>query len=113
MRFIEMSNYLEKISEMHLPVVVLRDTVPLPSVNTTFTISDKSGIAAARSANHPQSRIFIVAQHDVTEDEPTPDSLYTVGIVAKIKHSIITGVLSKDGFAFLTYYVHITVNLII
>ena len=85
-----MSNYLEKISEMHLPVVVLRDTVPLPSVNTTFTISDKSGIAAARSANHPQSRIFIVAQHNITEDEPTPDSLYTVGIVAKIKHSIIT-----------------------
>ncbi len=85
-----MSNYLEKVSEAHLPVVVLRDAVPLPSVNTTFTISDKSGIAAARSANHPQSRIFIVAQHTYTEDEPSPDSLHNVGVVAKIKHSIIT-----------------------
>ena len=37
----KMSNYFEKVSEASLPVVVLRDTIPLPSINTSFTVSDK------------------------------------------------------------------------
>lgn len=85
-----MSNYFEKVSEASLPVVVLRDAIPLPSVNTSFTVSDKISIAAANAAVKPAARVFLVAQKEHTDGEPTADSLYSVGTVAKIKHSVLT-----------------------
>lgn len=85
-----MSNYFEKVSEASLPVVVLRDAIPLPSVNTSFTVSDKISIAAVNAAVKPACRVFLVAQSTHTSGEPTADSLYNVGTVAKIKHSVFT-----------------------
>lgn len=85
-----MSNYLEKVYETSLPVVVLRDGVAFPSISTTFEVSDRSSIAAAEAAAAANSRVFLVAQSAPTDKEPEISGLYKIGTAAKLKQSIRT-----------------------
>ncbi len=85
-----MSNYLEKVYETTLPVVVLKDTVAFPSISSTFEISDRLSSAAADAASETNSRVFLVAENTPSEGEPKISGLYNIGTVARIKQSIRT-----------------------
>jgi ATP-dependent Lon protease len=69
-----------------MPVLSLRDTVLFPGVATPISVGrlkTLKAVEAALRADGEDKRIFAVAQRDAAE-EPTPDGLYQVGVVARI-----------------------------
>lgn len=85
-----MSSYIEKITEISLPVVVLRDGVAFPLISSTFEVLDRTSAAAADSALEASSRVFFVSETTPSEGEPKTDNLSSVGTVARIKQSVRT-----------------------
>ena len=71
-----------------LPTVALRGIVLFPGMNFHFDVGRKKSIAAVKAAMHGNQKIFLVTQKDITEEDPTADSLYKVGIVAEVKQVI-------------------------
>jgi ATP-dependent Lon protease len=69
-----------------LPVVPLRDTVLFPLVAAPITagrLKTLRAVEAALREGGADKRVFAVAQRDSVED-PTADSLYGVGVVARV-----------------------------
>ena len=85
-----MSNFYEKVSEITLPVVVLRDNVAFPLITSSFEVTDRASAAAADAALENSSRAFFVIEKDTSDGEPKASDLAAVGTVAKIKQSIRT-----------------------
>lgn len=85
-----MPNYLEKIYETTLPVVVLRENAAFPLITSTFEVSDRLSSAAAESATEGGARVFFVSESIPSVGEPSISGLYNIGTVAKIKQSIRT-----------------------
>ena len=73
-----MPNYLEKVYETTLPVVVLRDTVAFPAISSTFEVSDNASMSAADAATEGSSRVFLVAESTPTTGEPKISGLFKV-----------------------------------
>ncbi len=84
-----MSHFIEKAEAMTLPVIPLRGTVAFPSVQLNLelnrTVSLKAFGAAAISGD---ARVFLVAQKDASEEEPTPKSFYRTGTIARIRQVV-------------------------
>ena len=86
-----MSNYIEKAQNDTFPVVAVNGTVAFPSVKINLEITEPHSIAAVQAACETNSFVLLVTAKDVIADtEITPDRLYTVGTVAKIKQTIKT-----------------------
>lgn len=71
-----------------LPTVALRGIVLFPGMNFHFDVGRKKSIAAVKAAMHGNQKIFLVTQKDITEEEPSADSLYKIGVVAEVKQVI-------------------------
>ena len=71
-----------------LPTVALRGIVLFPGMNFHFDVGRKKSIAAVKAAMHGNQKIFLVTQKDITEEDPTADGLYKVGVVAEVKQVI-------------------------
>ena len=67
------------------PVVPLRGKVPFPNVKLSFEVGRAVTLKAIERASAGDKTFFILAQRDVQKTEITPEDLYTVGCVAKIK----------------------------
>jgi len=85
-----MPKYIEKIENLTLPVVGLRGIVAFPSVPLSFELSDEIVIHAAEAAFETDSFVLICALSEPDAAEITPDVLFRVGTVAKIKQSVKT-----------------------
>ncbi|MBE7080692.1 MAG: endopeptidase La [Clostridiales bacterium] len=69
-----------------LPVIPLRGKVVFPHTSITFEAGRKMTLKAIERATSGGDRlIFIITQREVQKEEITPDDLYTVGCVAKVK----------------------------
>ena len=69
-----------------LPVLSLRDTVLFPGIATPITVGRLKTLRAVETALRVEAedkRLFAVAQRDAVED-PTPDGLYQIGVIARI-----------------------------
>ena len=66
-----------------LPVLPLRGAVLFPGVTVPITAGRPGTLRAIEAATKAGGLIFAVAQRD-NADEPTPDLLHTVGVVARI-----------------------------
>ena len=71
-----------------MPAIALRGLVLFPKMVLHFDIGREKSILALNNALENGRKIFLVAQHDVADDDPTPDRLYKVGVVAEIKQVI-------------------------
>jgi ATP-dependent Lon protease len=71
-----------------LPLVPLRDVVAYPAMIIPLFVGRESSINAVTAALDSSRTIFIAAQQDITEDNPTPDSIYRTGIVATVLRNI-------------------------
>ncbi|MBR2342846.1 MAG: endopeptidase La [Clostridia bacterium] len=84
-----MSDYIENENNLTLPVIALRGLVAFPAVQMNIEIvrpiSLKAFTAAATTAD---AQVFLVAQKDIAVDDPTEDDLYSVGVLAQIKHVV-------------------------
>ncbi|MGL9761335.1 MAG: endopeptidase La [Wolbachia sp.] len=75
-----------------LPVLPLRDVVIFPSVVVPLFIGREKSINALEYAinnSSHQNKIFLVAQQDGSLDNPEPQDLYEVGVLANIVQPLI------------------------
>lgn len=80
-----MSKYTERIKMLTLPAVPLRGIVAYPGIPISIEVSGELAMKACEAADDAGSQIYLVTQKDIAQDMPTPDTLYSVGTVAKIK----------------------------
>ena len=66
-----------------LPVLPLRGTVIFPGITAPIAAGRPGTLRAIESAVKGDRLVFAVAQRDNT-DEPTPEILYTMGVIARI-----------------------------
>ena len=71
-----------------LPIVPLRDVVVFPHMLMPFVIGRASSTRAVEHALVKDKRIFLAAQKDAANDEPSPADIYTMGCVANIVQSV-------------------------
>ena len=85
-----MPNYIEKVEQLTLPVIILRGSVAFPSISLSFEITDSASSAAAQAASETNSFVLLVAEKQQEEASFHIDHLYKVGTVAKIKQAVKT-----------------------
>ena len=85
-----MAEIISQTEEINLPVVPLRGMVAFPSVPMSIEVAREKSVGAIRVAERLGGCIMLIAQTDVSVDKPTPDDLYRVGTIAKIKQSVKT-----------------------
>ena len=71
-----------------LPMLVLRGLVCFPETVIHFDVGRLKSVAALNAAMERDQRIFLVAQKDVSLDDPTPDDLYQMGVVGRVRQIV-------------------------
>ena len=71
-----------------LPIVPLRDVVVFPHMMMPFVVGRPSSTHALEHALSGDKRIFLAAQKDAANDDPSPNDIYTMGCVANIVQSL-------------------------
>ena len=84
-----MSEKVDIFEEVTLPLIPLRGVVGFPAVQLNIEIVRPISLKAFTSAaTLYDAKVLLVAQKDISTDEPTPDDLYKMGVVAEIKHVV-------------------------
>lgn len=83
-----MQTIREFISKDCLDAIPLRGIVVFPNIVTSFEVTRKSSIAAIKNAESDGGYIYLIAQKDASVLEPSKKDLYSVGVIARIKHSV-------------------------
>ena len=71
-----------------LPMMPIREMVIFPHMMAPFVVGRESSVRALEEALNGDRRIFLATQHDASVDEPTPDDIYTVGVIGNIVQSV-------------------------
>ena len=74
--------------EVVLPALALRGLVVFPGMLLQFDVGRKKSIEALEKAMEEDQMIFLVAQRDLADNDPTADQLFRMGVVARIKQVI-------------------------
>ena len=85
-----MPKYIEKIETLSLPVIALRGAVAFPGVSLSFEIADEPCIRAAEAAFATDSPVLICTVINPEEEKLSPEILFRVGTVSRIKQSLKT-----------------------
>lgn len=88
----EISDKIESINILNVPVLPLRGLVLFPGTMLHFDVGRKKSILAMDAAVKENQKIFLVAQKDITNEEPLEKDLCKVGVVA-----IVRQVLKQSG----------------
>ena len=67
-----------------LPVLPLRDIVVFPHLIVPLFVGRDKSVAALEAAMAADKEIFLVAQLDPANDDPTRDDLYSMGVTASV-----------------------------
>lgn len=81
--FTEDSGKLE--NNLILPVLAVRGLVFFPGMMLQFDVVRKKSVLAVSQAMEQDRLIFLVTQVNLSENEPTGDDLYKVGVIARVK----------------------------
>ena len=68
-----------------MPTVALRGLVVFPDMFIHFDVGREKSINALKQAMDTDQKIFLVTQKDISEDDPSFDGLYEIGVVANVK----------------------------
>lgn len=79
---------MKKSDIVTLPALALRGLVVFPGMLLQFDVGRKKSITALEKALKADQMIFLVAQKDLADNNPSEKGLYQVGVVAKIKQVI-------------------------
>jgi len=66
------------------PVLPLRDIVVFPHMIVPLFVGRERSVRALEKVMEASREIFLVTQRDAADDEPAPEQLYGVGIVANV-----------------------------
>lgn len=67
------------------PVLPLRGLVAFPNMMLTFDVGRKKSVNALNAAMDSNQLIFLVAQKDITVDEPKASDLYDLGCLCRVR----------------------------
>jgi ATP-dependent Lon protease len=67
-----------------MPVLPLRDVVVYPHMVIPLFVGREKSIQALERAMASDKKIFLVAQKDAGQDDPTPDDIYRIGTISTI-----------------------------
>lgn len=73
-----------------MPVLAVRGLVVFPGMMLQFDIGRKKSVLAVKAALDANRLVFVVTQTDLSENEPTAEDLYKIGVIAKIKQVVHT-----------------------
>ncbi len=73
-----MSNFLD------MPAIIIKDITLLPNMNVNFSVIKKEAAKACEDAMHKDQLVFVINQKE-NGDRPLRDSLYEIGLVARIR----------------------------
>ncbi len=68
-----------------MPLLALRGLVVFPGMTLHFDVGRNKSIRALDEAMSGDQRLFLVAQKDVSVDDPNESQLYTLGVVARVR----------------------------
>ena len=83
-----MPHYTEKIDQITLPVIPIGDAVAFPPFPIGIELDDKVVSAAIEAAGATGMLVFLVSENDELEGKELPDTLFSVGTIAKIRQSV-------------------------
>jgi ATP-dependent Lon protease len=70
---------------LEMPLVALRGLVVFPDSRIHFDVGREKSIAALKAAIGGSQEVFLVAQRDVSSDDPKLEELYNIGVIATVK----------------------------
>ena len=73
-----------------IPAISLRGLVIFPSMVLHFDVGRERSVAALKAAAAGDGKIFLVAQKDAGDTDPTNENIYNVGVVAEIRQLLST-----------------------
>ena len=73
-----------------MPVLALRGLVLFPHMVLHFDVGRAKSVLALNEAMGNERKIFLVAQKDIRDDDPTAEQLYKVGVVGEIRQILRT-----------------------
>ena len=68
-----------------MPAVALRGLTIFPNMIIHFDVSRQKSIIAVEQAMMQEQKLFLVAQKDISVEEPTQEELYAIGTIAIVK----------------------------
>ena len=68
-----------------MPALALRGLTVFPNTILQFDVGRRSSIQALDAAMSNGESIFLVAQRDITVEEPREEDLYTVGAISNVR----------------------------
>ncbi len=71
-----------------LPVIALRNTVLFPNVVLPITVAREKSVKAIEEAQKSNKWIGVIAQKDSSNEDPSPDEIYSTGTLAKVVKQI-------------------------
>ena len=84
-----MSENKSQFTEVNLPLIPLRGVVAFPGVQMNIEIVRPTSLKAfTAAATLHDMDVLLVTQRDVTVDNPEASDLYSVGVLAKIRHVV-------------------------
>lgn len=72
----------------NIPTVALRGLVAFPTMRLHFEVGRKKSIEAIQAAMAADQKVFLVAQKDVSHEDPDSSQLFNMGIIANIKQIV-------------------------
>ena len=70
--------------QVRYPMLPLRDVVVFPHMVIPLFVGREKSIKALDHAMQSGKQIFLAAQHDAADDDPSPEHIYEIGTVANI-----------------------------
>lgn len=83
-----MSTHTSERKQAKIPLLAMRGMVLFPQMVLHFDVGRDKSILALNEAMNNDRMVFLVAQKDIRDEDPTGEQLYDVGVVAEIKQII-------------------------
>ena len=85
----KMSEHIEIFEDVKLPLIPLRGMVGFPGVQLSIEIVRTISLKAfTAGATMHDAHVLLVSQKDIAVDDPKPQDLSRIGVVAEIKHVV-------------------------
>lgn len=84
----ELNDEEKKNLPTEIPLIALRNTVLFPNVVLPITVSREKSVKAVEFATNNGKWIGVLAQKDMTNEDPSVEDIYTTGTLAKIVKQI-------------------------
>ena len=81
----EIAEEMDTPTVLTLPLLAMRGIVLFPGMIMHFDLAREPFVKALKAGMESDRRVVLVTQKDPLIEEPKPDDLYTVGVIAEVR----------------------------